>query len=78
MTVVRNEFERGENSPDQVLEERVLSTAYLWHSYGRSPIGTLSDIEKVPIEKLQAFYRNYYQPDDAMLLSPESSIPRKL
>src|SRR5690349_22513036 len=67
MTVVRNEFERGENSPDQVLEERVLSTAYLWHSYGRSPIGTLSDIEKVPIEKLQAFYRNYYQPDDAML-----------
>ena len=68
MTVVRNEFERGENSPDGVLEERVLSTAYLWHAYGRSPIGTLSDIEKVPIEKLQAFYRNYYQPDNAMLL----------
>src|SRR6185295_1240187 len=51
MTVVRNEFERGENSPDGVLEERVLSTAYLWHAYGRSPIGSLSDIEKVPIEK---------------------------
>jgi zinc protease len=77
MTVVRNEFERGENSPDQVLEERVLSTAYLWHAYGRSPIGTLSDIEKVPIEKLQAFYRNYYQPDNAMLLVAGRFDPEK-
>jgi zinc protease len=77
MTVVRNEFERGENSPDQVLEERVLSTAYLWHAYGRSPIGTLSDIEKVPIERLQAFYRNYYQPDDAMLLVAGKFDPAK-
>ena len=77
MTVVRNEFERGENSPDGVLEERVLSTAYLWHAYGRSPIGTLSDIEKVPIEKLQAFYRNYYQPDDAMLLVAGKFDPAK-
>jgi zinc protease len=77
MTVVRNEFERGENSPDRVLEERVLSTAYLWHSYGRSPIGTLSDIEKVPIEKLQAFYRNYYQPDNAMLLVAGKFDPAK-
>ena len=77
MTVVRNEFERGENSPDGVLEERVLSTAYLWHAYGRSPIGTLSDIEKVPIEKLQAFYRNYYQPDNAMLLVAGKFDPAK-
>src|SRR5579862_735017 len=62
MTVVRSEFERGENSPDAVLEERVLSTAYLWHGYGRSTIGARSDIEHVPIDRLQAFYRMYYQP----------------
>src|SRR5579872_6437224 len=68
MTVVRNEFERGENSPGRVLEERVVSTAYLWHGYGRSTIGARSDIERVPIEKLQAFYRNYYQPDNAVLV----------
>jgi zinc protease len=68
MTVVRSEFEMGENSPNRVLEERVLSTAFLWHGYGRSPIGTRSDIEKVPIENLQAFYRRYYQPDNAMLV----------
>lgn len=68
MTVVRNEFERGENQPGRILEERVLATAYLWHNYGHTTIGARSDIEKVPIERLQAFYRNYYQPDDAVLI----------
>src|SRR5215813_5434350 len=68
MTVVRNEFERGENNAGNVLEERVLSTAYLWHNYGHSTIGARSDIEHVPIDRLQAFYHRYYQPDNAVLL----------
>lgn len=68
MTVVRNEFEAGENDPFNVLLERMLSTAYLWHNYGKSTIGARSDIENVPIERLQAFYRTYYQPDNAILL----------
>src|SRR2546427_11740454 len=67
-TVVRNEFESGENSPFNVLLERTMSTAFLWHNYGHSTIGARSDIENVPIERLQAFYRNYYQPDNAILL----------
>jgi zinc protease len=68
MTVVRNEFESGENDPANVLEERVLSTAYLWHNYGHSTIGARADIENVPIDRLQAFWRTYYQPDNAYLL----------
>ncbi len=68
MTVVRNEFESGENNPSGILMERVLSTAYLWHNYGKSTIGARSDIENVPIENLQAFYRKYYQPDNAVLV----------
>src|SRR5262245_49271726 len=48
MTVVRNEYERGENSPGNVLSERIASTAYLWHNYGKSTIGARSDIENVP------------------------------
>src|SRR3989442_5521756 len=67
MTVVRNEFERGENSPTRILEERVVATAYLWHNYGKSTIGSREDIEKVPIDRLAAFYRKYYQPDNAVL-----------
>ncbi|HZF29508.1 MAG TPA: pitrilysin family protein [Gammaproteobacteria bacterium] len=68
MTVVRNEFERGENDPIGVLYQRVLSTAFLWHAYGKSAIGSRSDIENVPIERLQGFYRRFYQPDNAVLV----------
>ena len=68
MTVVRNEFEAGENNSKGILIQRVLSSAFLWHNYGASTIGARSDIEKVPIERLQAFYKRYYQPDNAMLI----------
>ncbi len=68
MTVVRNEYEMGENSPFGVLLKRLQSIAYDWHSYGRSTIGNRSDIENVKIENLRAFYRTYYQPDNAVLL----------
>ena len=67
-SVVRNEFEMGENSPQYVLMERVLSTAYLWHNYGKSTIGSRQDIERVPIDNLKAFYKKHYQPDNAILL----------
>jgi zinc protease len=68
MTVVRNEFEAGENNPGRVLRERVLETAYLWHNYGHPTIGARADIEGVPIERLQKFYHTYYQPDNAALI----------
>ena len=68
MTVVRNEYERGENSPFGVLLKRMQSMAYDWHNYGNSTIGNRSDIENVKIENLRAFYRRYYQPDNAVLL----------
>ncbi|MDE2689781.1 MAG: pitrilysin family protein [Acidobacteriota bacterium] len=68
MTVVRNEWESGENQPMGVLRKRVMSAAFDWHNYGNSTIGARSDVENVPIERLQAFYRKYYQPDNAILV----------
>src|SRR5205814_7514108 len=68
MTVVRNEFEMGENNPGSVLFSRMVQAAYAWHNYGNPIIGERTDIEKVPIDKLQAFYRTWYQPDNAVLL----------
>ncbi len=68
MTVVRNEYEMGENTPFGVLLKRMQSLAYDWHNYGNSTIGNRSDIENVKINNLQAFYRLYYQPDNAVLL----------
>ncbi|WP_353777731.1 insulinase family protein [Winogradskyella sp. 3972H.M.0a.05] len=67
-SVVRNEFESGENSPTGVLMQKVISSAFLWHNYGQSTIGNKSDIERVPIENLKAFYKKYYRPDNAVLM----------
>ncbi len=68
MTVVRNEFESGENSPYGVMMKRMQSVAYDWHNYGKPTIGNRSDIENVGIDHLRAFYHLYYQPDNAVLL----------
>src|SRR5687767_7587869 len=68
MTVVRNEFEMGENNPGGVLFQRMQQLAYPWHNYGNPIIGQRSDIERVPIDKLQAFYKTWYQPDNALLI----------
>ena len=67
-SVVRNEFELGENYPSSVLQERVLSTMFLWHNYGKSTIGSKEDIERVKAENLKVFYKKYYQPDNAVLI----------
>ncbi|HEV8158393.1 MAG TPA: pitrilysin family protein, partial [Pyrinomonadaceae bacterium] len=67
-SVVRNEFELGENNPFGVLLNKILATAYQWHNYGNTTIGARSDIENVPIDRLQAFYKNYYQPDNAVMV----------
>ncbi|HSB98460.1 MAG TPA: insulinase family protein, partial [Burkholderiaceae bacterium] len=68
MTVVRNEMEMGENDPGRILFEKTLAAMFQWHNYGKSTIGARSDVENVDIGRLQAFYRKYYQPDNATLI----------
>ncbi|MEI6408959.1 MAG: pitrilysin family protein [Bacteroidota bacterium] len=67
-SVVRSEYESGENNPGGVLFKRILAAAFNFHNYGHTTIGEKSDIEKAPIERLQAYYHKYYQPDNAVLL----------
>lgn len=68
MTVVRNEMEMGENDPFRILYQQTLGAMFKWHNYGKAPIGARSDVENVDIARLQAFYRQYYQPDNATLI----------
>jgi zinc protease len=68
MTVVRNEFEASENYSLGVLMGRVKGAAFPWHNYGRTVIGIKTDIERVPVDNLKAFYKRYYQPDNAVLV----------
>ena len=77
MTVVRNEYERGENYPSSVLMKRVMSAAFQWHNYGKTTIGARSDLENVPIDRLKAFYKKYYQPDNAILTVAGKIDPEK-
>jgi zinc protease len=65
MTVVRNEFEIGENDPREALDKEVFAAAFQAHPYHHSTIGWRSDIENVPIEKLRSFYDTFYWPDNA-------------
>lgn len=65
MTVVRNEFEIGENDPTQALDKEIFAAAFQAHPYHHSTIGWRSDIEKVAIGKLKEFYDTFYWPDNA-------------
>jgi zinc protease len=77
MTVVRNEFEQGENTPEHILRQRMTAAAYEWHNYGKSTIGNRSDIERVPVDRLRDFYKKHYQPDNAMLIVAGNFTPAK-
>src|SRR5256885_9248999 len=46
MSVVRNEFEQGENNPERVLSEKMVAVAFEWHNYGKSTVGKRSDIQR--------------------------------
>ena len=67
MTVVRNEYERGKNDPENVLMEEVMEAAYVALPYHHPVIGWKSDIEHVPITKLREFYDTFYWPNNATL-----------
>ncbi len=65
MTVVRNEYERGKNDPNNALMEEVTAAAYVALPYHHPTIGWKSDIEHVPIAKLREFYDTFYWPNNA-------------
>ena len=67
MTVVRNEYERGENNPVRTLIKEVYATAFVAQPYGHPTIGWRSDIENTSPDKLRAYYNTYYWPDNAVL-----------
>ncbi|MFO0815896.1 MAG: pitrilysin family protein [Gemmatales bacterium] len=67
-SVVRSEFESGENSPTRILNQRMMAAAFEWHNYGKSTIGNRTDIERVPVDNLREFYRKFYQPDNCMVV----------
>jgi zinc protease len=68
MTVVRNEFERAGSNIGRGMWDARMALTFPNHGYGRSVLGNLTDIENVSIAKLQAFYKTWYRPDNAVLV----------
>lgn len=67
-SVVRNELELAESDPSTAARARLFSAAFRFHPYRRSVLGAQSDIENMPVERLWAFYKRYYQPDNAIVI----------
>jgi zinc protease len=65
MSVVRNEYEIGENDPSNALNKAVLAAAIVAHPYHWDTIGYRSDIEGVSTDTLRRHYRNFFWPDNA-------------
>ncbi|MFC4275416.1 M16 family metallopeptidase [Achromobacter aloeverae] len=64
---ILDEVEAGENAPERVLRQKMRSAVFHWHRYGNDPMGTRADFANVRIDLLRAYYREYYQPDNAVL-----------
>lgn len=65
MTVVRNELERGQNEPSEVLDEAVYAAAFREHPYHHPTIGWRADVEGVPTSRLKEFFDTFYHPNNA-------------
>jgi zinc protease len=65
MSVVRNEYEIGENDPVRALDKAVIGAAIVAHPYHWSTIGYRSDIEGVSTAKLREHYEDFFHPDNA-------------
>ena len=65
MSVVRNEYEIGENNAYRALDKAVTAAAIVAHPYHWNTIGYRSDIEGVTTEKLREHYRNFFYPDNS-------------
>ncbi len=77
--VVRNELERGENSPVRALLQALWATSFQAHPYHHPVIGWRPDVEGVPTSELRRFYEAWYRPANATaLLVGDFSAPRAL
>ena len=68
MSVVRSEYEGGENDPSTALTKAVRLAAYEVHPYRWMTIGFRSDIENIDRDEMYAYYQKYYVPNNATIV----------
>jgi zinc protease len=68
MSVVRSELEGRENSPDELLYQAILTSAFQAHPYQWPVIGWRSDVENVPRDAIYQYYKTHYGPNNATVV----------
>lgn len=66
--VVCEEIRRGEDSPTRVISELLFKTAFRQHPYRLPIIGTAESVKSFSAEKIRSFYKEWYNPQNAVLL----------
>jgi len=66
--ILEERNQRIDNDPSARLSEQVQASQYLNHPYHRPTIGWRHEMETLNREDALAFYRRYYQPDNAFLI----------
>ena len=66
--ILEERNQRIDNDPSARLSEQVQAAQYLNHPYHRPSIGWRHEMETLNREDALAFYRHYYQPDNAFLV----------
>jgi zinc protease len=66
--ILEERNQRIDNDPSARLSEQVQAAQYLNHPYHRPSIGWRHEMETLNREDALAFYRRYYQPDNAILI----------
>jgi zinc protease len=59
---------RSYDDPQSLLYDAVLAASFEVHPYRNNTIGWLSDVEALTRDDAYAFYRRYYQPNNAVLV----------
>jgi len=68
LEVVQEEIRRGEDSPSRVLSQKLFSTAYKVHPYGKPIIGTKQSVGSFTRDGILSFYKKWYSPDNMILV----------
>jgi predicted Zn-dependent peptidase len=66
--VVIEELKTSLDSPWGLLMQELEAGAFKVHPYRNPVVGWLQDVERATVEQQQAYYRRYYQPNNAILV----------
>lgn len=66
--VLEERRQRYEDSPENLIVEEVIGTAFKVHPYRRPVIGWTEDIKSITFEDVKQYYHKYYCPDNAFII----------